>query len=65
MVVLEKLDAKALETPSVALYYGLLLSETGETNKAAKYLAIARKSDLLPEEKALAAEAAKLAGPQN
>jgi predicted Zn-dependent protease len=57
--VLEKLKPDALETPSVALYYGLLLSASGETNKAGKYLDIARKADLLPEEKSLAAEAVK------
>jgi predicted Zn-dependent protease len=63
--VLEKLSPDALATPSVALYYGLLLSASGETNKAAKYLDIAQKADLLPEEKALAAEAAKLSGPRS
>ena len=57
--VLDKLKPEALETPSVALYYGLLLSANGDTNKAGKYLGIAQKTDLLPEEKALAAEAAK------
>jgi predicted Zn-dependent protease len=60
--VLEKLKPDALEAPSVALYYGLLLSASGDTNKAGKYLAIAQKADLLPEEKALAAEAAKRSG---
>ena len=63
--VLEKLSPDVLATPSVALYYGLLLSASGETNKAAKYLDIAQKADLLPEEKALAAEAAKLSGPRS
>jgi predicted Zn-dependent protease len=57
LAVLQKLKPEALETPSVALYYGLLLSATGETNQASKYLVIAKKADLLPEEKALAAEA--------
>ena len=62
LAALEKLNAEALETPSVAVYYGLLLSEAGETNKAGKYLGIAQKSDLLPEEKALAAEAIRRIG---
>jgi predicted Zn-dependent protease len=62
---LEKLNAEALETPSVALYYGLLLSEAGETNKAGKYLRIAQRSDLLPEEKALANAAVKRLGPRS
>jgi hypothetical protein len=41
----------------VALYYGLLLSEAGDTNKAGKFLGLAQKSELLPEEKALLTEA--------
>jgi hypothetical protein len=62
LAVLQKLKPEALETPSVALYYGLLLSANGETNKAGKYLDIAQKSNLLPEEKAVAAEAVKQIG---
>ena len=65
LAVLQKLKPEALETPSVALYYGLLLSATGETNKASKYLVIAKKADLLPEEKALAAEAIRQNGSGN
>ena len=65
LAALEKLKAEALETPSVAVYYGLLLSEAGETNKAGKYLGIAQKSDLLPEEKALVAEVLKRIGPRS
>jgi Flp pilus assembly protein TadD len=59
LAVLEKLKTNALETPSVALYYGVLLSADGNTNRASKYLGIAQQSDFLPEEKALAAEAIK------
>ena len=59
LAVLEKLKADILETPSVALYYGVLLSAAGDTNKAGKYLGIAQKSDSLPEEKAMVAEAVK------
>ncbi len=62
LAALEKLKPKALEIPSVALYYGLLLSDTGQTNQALKYLDIARKSPLLPEEKTLAANAIKRLG---
>jgi hypothetical protein len=65
MAALAKLKPEALETPAVAIYYGLLLVEAGETNKAAKYLGIAQKSDLLPEEKALVAEALKRTGPRS
>ncbi len=57
LAVLAKLKGDALESPSVALYYGLLLSETGETNKAGKYLDLAQKSNLLPEEKVLLTQA--------
>ena len=60
--MLEKLKTDELGTPSVALYYGLLLSETGETNKAGKYLRMAQTSDLLPEEKVLVTEALKRVG---
>jgi tetratricopeptide (TPR) repeat protein len=65
LVVFEKLKAEALEAPSVALYYGLLLLEAGQTNKAGKYLDIARKSNLLPEEKALVADAIQRVGPRS
>jgi hypothetical protein len=61
---LEKLKPETLEKPSVALYYGLLLSETGQTNKAGKYLSIAQSSTLLPEEKVLLTDALKKAKPQ-
>jgi Flp pilus assembly protein TadD len=57
--VLEKLDPGALEQPNVALYYGLLLSAAGETNKASKFLELAQQSPLLPEEKALVSEATR------
>jgi tetratricopeptide (TPR) repeat protein len=58
----EEVKPESLETPNVAIYYGVLLAEAGETNKAAKYLEIAKKSDLLPEEKVIVAEAMKRAG---
>ena len=59
LAVLEKLKPEVRETPTVALYYGVLLAAAGDTNQADKYLGIARKSDFLPEEKALVAEAIK------
>jgi tetratricopeptide (TPR) repeat protein len=59
LAVLGRLKPEALETPSVALYYGVLLSAMEETNQANKYLALAQQSKLLPEEKALAEEAAR------
>jgi len=63
LALLQQLKPEALETPSVALYYGLLLSASGGTNHAGKYLDIAKKSNLLPEEKALVADAAKQTSP--
>ncbi len=56
VAVLEKLNPDALEHPSLALYYGVLLSASGQTNKAARYIALARSADMLPEEKTLLAE---------
>ena len=61
LAVLTKQKTEALEIPSVALYYGLLLSASGETNKADKYLGIAAQSKLLPEEKALLTNATRRA----
>ena len=57
LTALEKLKPEALEDPPVALYYGFLLSAAGQTNKAGKYLELARQATLLPEEKTLLAQA--------
>jgi hypothetical protein len=55
---LEKLKPELLEQPSVALYFGVLLSALHETNRAAPFLAIAQaKGQLLPEEIKLLAAA--------
>jgi len=59
LTVFQKLKPEALETPAVALYYGVLLSAAGDTNAASKYLQIAQKAGGLPEEKALVAAAIK------
>jgi predicted Zn-dependent protease len=53
VAALEKLNKAALEEPSVALYYSVLLSASGESDKAAHFLALAKKGSLLPEEKRL------------
>jgi predicted Zn-dependent protease len=54
IAALEKMKAGSLEQPSVALYYGVLLSAAGEPDKAAHFLALAKaKGTLLPEEKQL------------
>ena len=57
--VLEALKPDQLEVPSVALYYGVLLAANDESEKATKYLELAEKGQLLPEEKALLVEAKK------
>jgi len=62
LAVLQKLKPEDLENPSVALYYGILLTAVGEGNKASPYLRIAQDSSLLPEEKILLAEALKRPG---
>jgi Flp pilus assembly protein TadD len=59
LTVLEKFKPETLELPTVALYYGVLLSESGEHNLAAKYLGVAKKGQMLPEEKVLLADAVK------
>jgi predicted Zn-dependent protease len=59
LAVLEKLKPEIRDAPPVVLYYGVLLAAAGETNEATKYLEIAHRSRLLPEEKTLAAEAGR------
>lgn len=51
--VLEKMPLAEREQPAIALYCGLSLAGTGETNGAARYFARAESARLLPEEKAL------------
>jgi hypothetical protein len=57
--VMETLTAEMREIPAVAAYYGVLLAAQGETAKARKYLEIAQKSKLLPEERKLVEQALK------
>lgn len=60
LAAMQKLKLPQLEEPSVALYYGVLLSAVGKSDEAAPYLQIARsRGQLLPEEKRLLAELAK------
>jgi tetratricopeptide (TPR) repeat protein len=51
--ILRGLGEKALEDPSFAAYFGLLLVEGGKPDEARKYLEIAKGGKLLPEEEAL------------
>ncbi len=60
LAALQKLKPAQLEQPSIALYYGVLLSATGKASEAAPYLQIARtKGQLLTEEKQLLTETDK------
>jgi Flp pilus assembly protein TadD len=54
---IEQLTPQQLEDPSIAAYYGLILKAAGDTAKASKYLELASKARLLPEEQKLVAQA--------
>ena len=51
--IMQQLPPKALEDPSIAGYYGLILKATGNPAKAKAYLDWASKATMLPEEKQL------------
>src|SRR5207245_3550316 len=51
--VFERLKPRQLEEPSVAGYYGIVLQATGNSQRAKKYLELAAKAPLLPEERRL------------
>jgi len=51
--LLENLKPEQLETPSVALYYGVMELAMKQPEKARKYLDLASRGNLLPEEKTL------------
>ena len=53
LALLGRLPETELQRPSLAAYYSFLLSVAGEADKARKYLALAQRAPLLPEEKAL------------
>jgi len=57
LAVLERCPTTALESPVVALYYGVLLAADGQTSQAARFLALGQRAELLPEERTLALEA--------
>ena len=54
---IEKLPQEQLQEPSVATYYGLILSAAGEKERAREFLQRSARAMLLPEEKALVAKA--------
>jgi TPR repeat protein len=51
--VMEHLNTLDLEKPSISGYYGVILQGSGDREKARKYLDLAAKSTLLPEERKL------------
>ena len=51
------LREEQLETPGIAVYYGIILAAAGEKEQALRYLALGARAFLLPEEKALLAKA--------
>jgi hypothetical protein len=53
VAVLAQLKPAALEEPAVALYYGVLLSASGQAGQAKKYLNLCHAAPLLPEEQQL------------
>jgi hypothetical protein len=55
--VMGALGDTQLNDPSVAAYYGLFLAAVGEKQKAREYFRIGASAKLLPEERALIAEA--------
>ncbi len=55
--IMRALRPEELKEPSIATYYGLLLTAKGEKAEARKYLELAKTGSLLPEEKRLVAEA--------
>ncbi len=59
LAAMDSLPAVSLESPAVALYYGLLLAADGQRDRARQFLAHSQTASLLPEEKALLAEALK------
>ena len=59
LAALQKLKPQALEDPPVALYYGILLSASGQPAQAKKYLDLGQRGPLLPEERQLLEAARK------
>jgi Flp pilus assembly protein TadD len=57
VATLEKFPPTVLETPHLALYYGLLLAADSRANQAWQFLQLAQAAKLLPEEQILAREA--------
>jgi hypothetical protein len=63
LAVFERLQAKALTQPPIAFYYGVLLANAGQTSRASRFLALADRARLLPEEKDLLERASVVKSP--
>jgi len=59
LAVLQKFNPESLEDPAVALYYGVLLSASGQPAPAKQYLGLAQPAKLLAEERQLLEAARK------
>jgi tetratricopeptide (TPR) repeat protein len=59
LIVLDQFSEECLTKPPIALYYGVLLSADGQTDRAGKYLKLAQAAALLPEERGLLQRAMK------
>jgi cytochrome c-type biogenesis protein CcmH/NrfG len=57
LAVLETLAPEQLREPNVAAYYGVILAAAGDQTRAAEYLDLGEKANLLPQEKALVEKA--------
>jgi predicted Zn-dependent protease len=57
LMVMQQLQPKDLDSPSIAGYYGLILKATGSGSKARVYFDWTSKAALLPEERQLFAQA--------
>ncbi len=57
LALLQRLPEKVLTEPSVAAYYGVLLSANGAPELARRFFALAKDAPLLPEERALVVSA--------
>ena len=56
LAILRRFQDK-LRDPSVAAYYGIILAGAGQRDEAGKYIRIAKRATLLPEERALLRDA--------
>jgi len=59
LTAIERLKPEQLEHPGIAAYYSIILSASGNGERAKKYLALASKASLLPEEQKLVERARK------